>query len=139
MPKYTEQQLQNAINHARREPTVPRKRIAALYGVNITTLNRRIAGTQVSCHIAHRDEQLFAPGEERAIAEHCGTMADLGFPVSHDLLQPIAQDMLNTQKQPPKTQEGIIPGIGRVLRANCEGVSQEIHQIGAHWVSRFLA
>ena len=143
MPKYTEQQLQNAINHARREPTIPRKRIAALYQVNVTTLNRRIAGTQVSRSIAHRDEQLFAPGEEKAIAEHCGTMADLGFPVSHDLLKRIAQDMLNSRKQPPKMQGGIIAGIAngrqRILRANCQGVSSEIHQIGTEWVSRFLA
>ena len=53
MPNYTEQQLY-AINHARREPTVPRK---------------RIAGTQATHHIAHLDVQLLVSGEELAIAE----------------------------------------------------------------------
>ena len=48
MPKYTEQQLQNAMKHARKEPNVPLPRIAALYEVNITTLRRRLAGTQIS-------------------------------------------------------------------------------------------
>ena len=127
MTKYTEQQLQKAINHARKDPTVPRRRIAAFYEVNVTTLNRRIAGTQVSRSAAHREEQLFSPGEEQAIAQHCGVMADLGFPISHDLLQKIAQDMLNSRQQPPKG--------GYLGKIKAE---DPIHSVGVHWVDRFL-
>ena len=126
MIKYTEQQLQKAIDHARREPTVPRARIAALYEVNRTTLSRRIAGTQRNFAAAHREAQLFSAGEERAIASFCGVMADHGFPVSHDMLKKIAQDMLNSRKQPPK-------GKGK---ADTE--SEDVHVIGVHWVKRFL-
>ena len=87
MPKYTEQQLQNAMKDARKEPIIPLPRIAALQEVNITILRRRLAATQVSNCAAKRDTQLFSPGEERAISEHCGVMADLGFPVTKNLLQ----------------------------------------------------
>ena len=96
MPKYTETQLQQAISNARKDSKIPRRRIAALYGVNLTTLTGRIAGTQLSHTAAHRDEQLFSPVEERAIADHCGVMADLGFLVTNTLLQKLAQDMLNS-------------------------------------------
>ena len=115
MPQYTEQQLQNAINHARKEPEVPITRIAALYEVNDTTLRRRLAGTQLNRSVAHRDEQLFSPGEEQAIAGHCETMADLGFPVTKDLLQRIAQDMVNSRNQPLKGKGGgVLEGLARL-------------------------
>ena len=136
MPKYTEQQLQNAMKHARKEPNVPLPRIAALYTVNITTLRRRLAGTQVSNAAAKRQAQLFSPGEERAISDHCGVMADLGFPVTKDLLQRIAQDMLNSRNQLPKGQ-----GTGSTISSNHQDASSSTsttHTIGAHWVDRFL-
>ena len=60
---------------------IPRAHIAALYRVNITTMNGRIAGTQIISTVAPlliRMNKLFTPGEERAIAEHCGSR----FPVS---------------------------------------------------------
>ena len=134
MPKYTETQLQQAISNARKDSKIPRRRIAALYRVNVTTLTRRIAGTQLSYTAAHRDEQLFSPGEERAISDHCGVMADLGFPVTNTLLQKLAQDMLNSRKQPPKLKGGILVN----QDPNSEGGS-EVHSIGVHWVDRFLA
>lgn len=138
------------MKHARKEPNVPLPRIASLYEVNITTLRRRLAGTQVSNSIAKRDEQLFSPGEEQAIAEHCGVMADLGFPVTKDLLQQIAQDMLNSGKQPQKGQGGTSgkPTDRRTKRIHRQGAvipteassstASDIHIIGAHWVDRFL-
>ena len=55
---------------------IPRRQIAALYGVNVTTVNQSIAGTQLSYSVAHRDEQLFSPGEEQAIADHCRTISE---------------------------------------------------------------
>ena len=136
MTKYTEQQLQKAIAHAQKDPTVPRRRIAALYEVNVTTLNRRIAGTQVSRAASNRDAQLFSPGEERAIAEHCGIMADLGFPVSHTLLQKLAQDMINSRKQPPVFKGSDHLGLGSNLPASSS--QSEVHTVGVHWVDRFL-
>ena len=134
MPKYTERQLQKAISHARKDSTIPLRHIAALYEVNVTTLRRRIAGTQLSYAAAHRDEQLFSPGEERAIADHCGTMADFGFPISHDLLHKLAQDMLNSRKQPPKMKGGIV-----VNQPPASGVNSVVHTLSLNWVDRFLA
>lgn len=55
MLSYIKQQLQKAINHACKDPTIPRRLIAAMHGVNVTTLNRRIAWTQLSYAAAHRD------------------------------------------------------------------------------------
>jgi len=81
MPKYTEKQLQEAIKHARRESDVPTRRIAELYEVPRTTLRQRVLGKNQDRATAHRDEQLFSIGEERAIAEYAGTMADAGFPL----------------------------------------------------------
>jgi len=75
MPRYTEKQLYEAIKHARREPDVPTRRIAELYGVDHNTLRRRVLGTQQDRITAHQDRQLFTPGEETAIAEYAGIMA----------------------------------------------------------------
>ena len=140
MTKYTEEQLQKAISHVHRDPIVPRARIAALYEVNRTTLNWCIAGTQLTHAAAHRDQQLFTPGEERVIAEHCGAMADLGFLVSHDMLQQIAQDMLNSRNQPPK---GSSIGKGNGMskgHSSSEPLAKDlgVHIVGVHWVDRFL-
>ena len=85
-----ENKLQQAIRHARRDPELKAARIAALYGVNATTLRRRIAGKTRDYATAAREKQLFTVGEEKAIAEHIGTMADCGFPLTHKLLQQTA-------------------------------------------------
>ena len=84
--------------------------------VNITTLRRRLAGTQVSNAAAKRQAQLFSPGEERAISDHCGVMANLGFLVTKDLLQRIAQNMLNSRNQLPKGQ-----GTGSTISSKTPG------------------
>ena len=96
-------------------------------------MNRQIAGTQLSRTAAHRDEQLFSPGEERAIADHCGVMAGLEFPVTNNILQKIAQNMLNSCNQPPKTKGSILVNQGPSLE------DSKVHTIGVHWVNRFLA
>ena len=36
--------------------------------------------------IAHRNEQLLSPGEERAIADYIGTMVNVRFPLNHELV-----------------------------------------------------
>ena len=61
-------------------------------------------------------------------------MADLGFPLSHELLKKIAQDMLNSRKQPPKIKGGILVNQFFTKQAN-----SEIHTLGVHWVDRFLS
>ena len=135
MIKYTEHQLQKAIDHARREPTVPRPRIAPLYEVNHTTLSRRIAGTQRNLAAAHREAQLFSTGDERAIASFCGVMADHSFSVSDGMLKKIAQAMLSSRKPPPKGKgkASISAGTGSEVPDD-----PEVHLIGVHWVKRFL-
>ena len=90
-----ENKLQRAIRHARREPELKVARIAALYEVNATTLRWRIAGKTRDYATAAREKQLFTVGEEKAIAEHIGSMADCGFPLTHKLLRQIAKDMVN--------------------------------------------
>ena len=82
--------MQKAVKHARQEPSVPTTRIADLYGVNRKTLRRRVLGTHQDRSTAHRGEQLLTPGEERALADYMGTMAVVGFPLSHNLLGQIA-------------------------------------------------
>ena len=90
MPKYTKQQLPKVISYARKNSRVPRRQSAALYEVNIMTLNWRLAETQLSHSAVRQNDQLFFSGEERAIVDHCGVMADLGFPLSYELLKKIA-------------------------------------------------
>ena len=67
MPKYTEQQLQEAIKHAKREPDASMLRIADLYAVDCQTLRQRVLGTHQEWSTAHRGQQLFFPSEEKAI------------------------------------------------------------------------
>ena len=79
IPKYTDKQLQEAVKHARQEPDIPTIRIAELYGVDRKTLRRRVLGTHQDQSTAHRSEQLFSPGKERALADYIGMMTDVGF------------------------------------------------------------
>jgi len=151
-----ENKLQTAIQHARREPGVPVARYAALYGVNATTLRRRLAGTARDHSTAAREQQLFDVGEERAIADHAGIMADLGFPLNLELLRGIAQQMINDRHMMQQGQGGGITGpkptttnphlrwekrlqqqgIIASTTTNCH--TTPLHVIGNHWVDRFL-
>jgi len=152
MPKYTEKQLQEAIRHTQREPDVPNQRIAELYGVPHNTLRQRVLGTRQDRATAHRDEQLFSPGKEKAIAEYAGIMADAGFPLSPDLLCQIAQGIVNAREILQHGQGGIVgphqstfkPRDRRVEHLARQGVmlpsasNPNIHIVGLHWVNRFV-
>ena len=158
MPKYTEQQLQEAIKHAQREPDVPTQRIAELYRVDRMTLRRRVLGTHKNRAVAHRHKQLFSTGEEKAIADYAGLMADAGFPLNPDLLRQIAQGIINERQIPQQGQGGGIVGCQestntrdkRKYRLERQGAipppstndpstsNLPIHFIGVHWVDRFL-
>lgn len=123
MPKYTEEQLLKAVRYAQKHPDIPLTRIATLYEVNLSTLRRRKLGLTLPPSQAHRHEQLFSPGEEKAIAKHCIMMADHNFPMSHDLLRGLAQDILNSRVLPkPITTQH----------------QQQFRQVGEDWVDRFL-
>ena len=93
--RYTEATMQKAMQHARRQPDIPIRRLAELYDVDKSTLGHRVKGKQVSKPTSHRNEQLFSPDEESAIIDHCDLMGKLGFPVSKAMLVSLAQDMLN--------------------------------------------
>ena len=123
-----ENKLQQAIRHARRDPELKAARIAALNGVNATTLRRGIAGKSRDYATAARDKQLFTMGEEKAITEHIGTMADCGFPLTHKLLQQTAQDMLNLRDIQRNKKLGDSSGT----------TLPPTHIVGKHWVDRFL-
>ena len=76
-----EKQLCRAMDYARKHPSESKAKIADMYGVNAVTLRRRCKGVNVARHKAHREQQLLTSGEEDAIADWCGRMADMGFPV----------------------------------------------------------
>ena len=112
MPKYTEKWLREAVKYALDSPDVPTIRIAELYGVVRSILRRRVLGTHQDSSTAHRKEQLLSPGEEKAVADYIGVMADVGFPLNHTLLRQIVQDIVNTRHSD--------------------------HTVGVNWVNRFL-
>lgn len=114
MPKYTEKQLRDAVKYALEAPDVPTLRIAELFGVDRTTLRRRVLGTHQDRASAHRNQQLLTVGEERAIGDYIGMMADVGFPLNHDLLRQIVQDIINSRRK------------------------DNSHVVGLNWVTRFL-
>ena len=116
MPKYTEKQLREAVKYALESPDIPTIRIAELYGVDRSTLRRRVLGTHQNKSTASRKRQLLSPGEERAIGDYIGMMSDVGFPLNHDLVRQIVQDIINSRV----------------------GASESPHIVGMNWVNRFL-
>ena len=115
--------LKQTIDYARRNPTLSMASIARRYEINVTTLSRRIAGTQQSYRASHEDQPLFTPGDESAIVNHCMIMAECGFPLSHELLGSIAQDILNDHLQTTTTSATM---------------TTDTHTIGVHWICRVL-
>ena len=63
-------------------------------------------------------------------------IADHGFPVSHDILKKIAQDILNSCKQLPKGKGKASASAS--ASAGTESEDPEVHVIGVPWVKRFL-
>ena len=101
-----------AVAYAKKHPGVSRRRIGRDFGVDNNTLSRRLAGTQKLRQEAHRHQQLLTKGDEKAIANLCREMDDIGFPVTFDIVREMAQNILNERG--------------------------EIHQVGEHWVDRFI-
>lgn len=123
-----EKKLQQAIRHSRREPELTAAVVARLYEVNATTLRRRLAGKTRHYATAAWKKQLFSVGEEQAIADHVGNMADCGFPLTHALLRQIAQDMVNLRDiHQAKLQDG-----------RTTTPTPSTHIVGQQWVDRFL-
>jgi len=58
----------------------------------------RFAGTTRDHATTARAQRLFDVGEEKAIAEHAGVVADSGFPLNLELLRGIAQYMINERQ-----------------------------------------
>jgi len=131
------------------ESQMATRRIAELYGVPRTILHQRVLGKHQDSRAAHRDEQLFSTGEEHAIAEYAGIMADAGFPLSPNLLWQIAQGIINEREMSQHGQRGGIIGPResstkiwdkRNQRLQQQGAvpSSTIHTVGNYWVNRFL-
>ena len=102
---------------------------------------------------AHRNEQLFSIGEEKAIADYAGIMANAGFPLNPDLLWQIAQGIVNERQISQHGQRGVLQVHNnlrdqRNLRLqrhgaiitpdNTTSTRPPIHIVGIHWVDRFL-
>ena len=139
MPKYTEAAMQKAMQHARREPDIPILRLAQLYGVDKTTLGRRVKGKQGTQADARRDDQLFSPGEENAIIDHCDMMGKLGFPISKSMLVRLAQDMLNQRPMDLSSLRHLIKGTASTATARDVQNAAKIHILGVHWFDRFMS
>ena len=69
---------------------------------------------------------MFTVGEERAIAEYIGTMADCRFPLHHMHVRQIAQDMVNMRNIQQKSKGSSSIG------------TSSTHVVGLHCVDRFL-
>ena len=110
-----EKQLCRAIDYARKHPSESKAKIADIYGVNAVTLRRRCKDVVVARPKAHREQQLLISGEEDAIADWCGRMADMGFPVTVRMLLSMAVAMLRARN----SQSNRIPEV--------------------HWPKRFFA
>ena len=108
-----EKQLARAIDYAHKHPKESKAKIAKAYGVNPTTLRRRCKCLQVSRSKARREQQLLTSGEEDAVVDWCGRMADMGFPVTVRMLLSMAVAVLRARGN------GLIPG--------------------PHWPTRFFA
>ena len=63
-------------------------------------------------------------------------MADHGFLISHNMLQKIAQDIVNSRKQPPKGKGEASASAS--VSAGTALEDPEVHVIGVHWVKRLL-
>jgi len=116
------------MQHARREPDIPILRLAPLYGVDKTTLGRRVKGKQGTQADARRDDQLFSPGEVNAIIDHCDMMGKLGFPISKSMLVRLAQDMLNQRPMDLSSLRHLIKGTASTATAG--DVNIEISTLG---------
>ena len=101
-----------AVAYAKKHPLVSRRRIGRDFGVDDTILRRRLTGTQKSRQEVHRHQQLLTKGDEKAIANWCCDMDDVGFPVTFDIVREMAQNILKERG--------------------------ELHQVGEHWVDRFI-
>lgn len=73
-------------------------------------------------------------------------MADLRVPISHEVLQLMAQDMLNSRNQPHKVKGGIIGVLKHSKQCFLRTSLQELpivnpatYKIGINWLSRFLS
>jgi len=59
-----------------------------------------VLGKHQYSRAAHLESQLFSTGEENAIAEYAGIMADTEFPLSPNLLWQIAHGIINMREMP---------------------------------------
>ena len=99
-PKVTElheKQLARAVDYAHKHPKESKAKVAKAYGVNATTLRRRCKGSQVPRSKARRKQQLLTGGEEDAVVDWCGRMADMGFPVTVRMLLSMAVAILRAR------------------------------------------
>ena len=89
----SEEKIQEAIKGIK-EGTFPSIRRAALFfEIPESTLRRRYNGmkkTRIEGHVA---QQLLTVEEEASVVRYCLLVDDLGFPLSYDMAQEIAEDL----------------------------------------------
>ncbi|KAL2109771.1 hypothetical protein VUR80DRAFT_2036 [Thermomyces stellatus] len=92
MPKYTEENLQNAISEVK--TGVPLKSAARRWGIPRSTLRSRIKGHQARS-AAFAPYQRLVQEQEKALAHWIFAQAALGCPPTHAQLRGLAQRVLN--------------------------------------------
>ena len=91
MPKYTENDLQNAL--ASITTGMPVKRAAQQWGVPESTIRNRIKGRTPRA-LAYTPYQRLVPEQEKALAHWILGQAILGSPLTHAQLRGLAQHIL---------------------------------------------
>lgn len=109
-----ESQLQKAIIAYQRQQYTSIRKCADAFGVPYSTLRDRLNGGRVSKMLAHAEQQLLLPQQERGIVNWIIKLDGKGFPPRVDMVVTMAKQIL--QRQNPS----------------------KLHEIGQHWISRFL-
>lgn len=107
-----QEKLKLAIEHAKKFPNEKIAVVARRFGVIRSTLDQRMKGITQDRNKAHQIDQLFTPGEEKAMQTWCEEMNEVGFPVNKLMLREMAQFILDNR--------------------DCQ------HIVGVHWPDRFL-
>jgi hypothetical protein len=90
------------------------RKATKLYGVNYTTLRKRINGS-VSCKVFHENQQKLSPGEKSALGEMITLIESWGWPPTPAQLRGMASDLLHAK-----------------------GLLDNDKEVGEHWTDLFL-
>jgi helix-turn-helix, Psq domain/Tc5 transposase DNA-binding domain len=89
----TQNQIVLALESMKNEEFSSINQTAKHYGVQATTLARRVSGKHETRDNAFRHRQLLSEAEENALAKWCRQLTIAGYPIPHILLQDVAAEI----------------------------------------------